>query len=314
MDDVRSRGSSLPSPDAASHGRSRPRRPVAAGCGGTDTSGDDTFAYDEDAPLAVEAGARVERTIRSSSGRSRTRAATVASRAISRRRREATVAFPAVVYLHGSGGDRSQLLPLAEWLAARGAVALTLTLPSGSATPPAGLTPEETLRWQRDTIVADVVAVRRAFDILAADERVDPDRLGLVGWSFGGRLGAIVAGVDDRVDATALMSAGAAPVSEYVAAAPADLRDDVEDVLTPIDPLIADRRGEGRRPPAGRPLRLGRARASAPGARGRRARRRRASAGTTPSTTSTTAPGASSSTWLTERLGIDGPVGWAAPP
>jgi hypothetical protein len=41
------------------------------------------------------------------------------------------------------------------------------------------------------------------------------------------------------------MSAGAAPVSEYVAAAPAELRDDVEEVLTPIDPLsrIGDAKG-----------------------------------------------------------------------
>jgi dienelactone hydrolase len=93
------------------------------------------------------------------------------------------------------------------------------------------------MRWQRDAIVADVVAVRRALDVLAADERVDPERLGLVGWSFGGRIGALVAGIDERVRATTLMSAGAAPVSEYVAAAPTDLRDDVEEVLTPIDPL-----------------------------------------------------------------------------
>ncbi len=154
--------------------------------------------------------------------------------------------LPAVVYLHGSGGDRTQLLPLAEQLASRGTVALTLTLPSGSATPPSGVTPEETLRWQRDQIVGDVVAVRRGLDLLAADERVDRDRLGLVGWSFGGRIGALLAGVDDRLRATVLMSAGAAPVSEYVAAAPPDLRDDVEDVLTPIDPLsrIGEAKGD----------------------------------------------------------------------
>ena len=42
------------------------------------------------------------------------------------------------------------------------------------------------------------------------------------------------------------MSAGAAPVSDYVAAAPTDLRDDVEEVLTPIDPLsrIGDAKGD----------------------------------------------------------------------
>ena len=65
------------------------------------------------------------------------------------------------------------------------------------------------MRWQGDTIAADIVAVRRGFDVLDASERVDGDRLGLVGWSMGGRLASIVAGVDDRVRATVLMSVGA---------------------------------------------------------------------------------------------------------
>jgi dienelactone hydrolase len=215
---------------------------LASGCGGSTEDGDDTFAYDTGAPLEVETGARLEgepdvRPLSYASGDGRVEGYLVAP--------AQGDALPAVVYLHGAGGDRSQMLPLAEQLAARGAVAVTLSLPSASAMPPSGLTPEGTLRWQRDTIVADVVAVRRALDVLAADERVDPDRLGLVGWSFGGRMGALVTGVDDRLRATVLMSAGAAPVSEYVAAAPADLRDDVEAVLTPIDPLtrIADAKG-----------------------------------------------------------------------
>jgi dienelactone hydrolase len=216
---------------------------LASGCGGSD--GGDTFAYDAAAPLALEEGSRdlqdgplAVRAISFGSGDDR-----VAGYLVTPPRRDERV--PAVVYLHGSGGDRSQLLPLASWLAARGAIALTLTLPSGSASPPGGVTPEETLRWQRDTIVADVVSVRRALDVLAADDRVDPERLGLVGWSFGGRLGALVAGVDDRIRATALMSAGAAPVSEYVAAAPEELQDDVESVLTPIDPLSRIGAAEG---------------------------------------------------------------------
>ena len=219
---------------------------VAAGCGGADPGADETFTYDETAPLAVERGAPLERddaldvretTYASGDGRVQGLLVTQPGPA---------KPVPGVVYLHGAGGDREQLLPLAARLADRGAVALALTLPSTTATPPKGLTTTETLRWQHDTIVRDVVAVRRALDVLAADERVDPERLGLVGWSFGGRLGALVAGVDDRVQATALMSAGAAPVSEYVAAAPADLRDDVEEMLTPMDPLtrIGDAGGE----------------------------------------------------------------------
>ena len=219
---------------------------LAAGCGGADSGADATFSYDETAPLAVERGAPLERDdaldVRETtyaSGDGRVEGLLVAPPGLAN-------PVPGVIYLHGAGGDREQLLPLAASLTDRGAVALTLTLPSTTASPPEGLTATETLRWQHETIVRDVVAVRRALDVLAADERVDPERLGLVGWSFGGRLGALVAGVDDRVRATALMSAGAAPVSEYVAAAPAELRDDVETTLTPIDPLtrISDARGD----------------------------------------------------------------------
>jgi dienelactone hydrolase len=63
---------------------------------------------------------------------------------------------------------------------------------------------------------------------------------------MGGRLAALVAGVDDRVRATVLMSAGAAPVDAYVAGAPTELQGVVREVLEPIDPLtrIDDAKGE----------------------------------------------------------------------
>lgn len=141
-----------------------------------------------------------------------------------------------VVLLHGSGGDREQLLASAKLLAQQGAVAVTISAPSQQKTQPAG-SPADGIRWQRDETIADIVAARRAFDVLAADERVDDERLGLVGFSLGARQAILVAGVDERVRATVLISAGASPVSEYVAAAPVELRDDVEEALPAIDPL-----------------------------------------------------------------------------
>jgi dienelactone hydrolase len=102
------------------------------------------------------------------------------------------------------------------------------------------------VRWQGGTIAADVTAARRAFDLLEADLRVDGGRLGLVGWSMGGRLAAIVAGVDDRARATVLMSVGALPVSEYVNAAPQELQDVVREVLEPIDPLTRVAAAQGK--------------------------------------------------------------------
>jgi len=209
---------------------------LAAGCGSSGGS-DDTFAYDADQPLAVQRGTEasgksrvVVRELSYASGDDRVEAFVVTPGAT-------TGKHPAVVLLHGSGGDRTEQLASAAKLAERGFVALTLTAPSRTKEQPGGLSIEQALQWERDRAVADVVAVRRAFDVLGADEHVDADRMGLVGWSMGARLATIVADVDDRVRATVLMSGGADPVSEFVDTAPEELQDAVRATLTPIDPL-----------------------------------------------------------------------------
>jgi dienelactone hydrolase len=214
---------------------------LVAGCG---SSASDPLADDHGAPLALEHGATTERDgvrledIAYASGDDRVEGYLVSPR-------DTVEKLPAVVFLHGSGDDRSEQLDTAVALAERGAIAMTITAPSRGKRPPAGATGEDLVRWQGGTIAADVVAARRAFDVLAADDRVDDERLGLVGWSMGGRLASLVAGVDDRVRATVLMSVGAAPVEAYVEGAPAELQDVVREALEPIDPLshVGDARG-----------------------------------------------------------------------
>ena len=145
---------------------------------------------------------------------------------------------PAVVFVHGSGGDRTQLLAPAAWLAARGTVTLTITEPSTAQA--AALTAgAAALEQQRDAVVRDVVAVRRAVDALAALPSVDRSRIGYVGWSAGAKTGAFVAASDRRVRALALLSAGADPLASFVANAPPSLRSRVRRVLGPVDPLRA---------------------------------------------------------------------------
>ncbi len=144
---------------------------------------------------------------------------------------------PAVIYLHGAGGDRRELLVPASWLAAHDAIALTLTAPSASATKPSGLAPAAALRWERDMQIRDVVAVRRAVDQLRSMPHVDRGRIGFVGWSAGARTGAIVSGVEPRIRVFVLMSGGALPVGYYSALAPARLRPELVRVLRQIDPL-----------------------------------------------------------------------------
>ena len=144
---------------------------------------------------------------------------------------------PAVVFVHGSGGDRTELIGQAAWLAARNVVTLTLTEPSTANAPlPAESLPRQ-LRQVRDVQVADVVAVRRAVDLLRTLPEVDPDRIGYLGWSAGARTGALVAATEPHIEALVLLSAGAAPLSAFVQQAPAKLRPRVKQILGSIDPL-----------------------------------------------------------------------------
>ncbi|MGZ8717195.1 MAG: alpha/beta hydrolase family protein, partial [Gaiellaceae bacterium] len=144
---------------------------------------------------------------------------------------------PAVVYVHGAGSTRDSMIGPALWLAARGAVTLALTAPSSTASAPAVTGALDRLRWQRALEIRDVTAVRRAADLLAERDDVDPRRIGFVGWSAGARAGAILAGVEPRLQARVLISCGTAPVSDFVRAAPAELRPQVEETMSSIDPL-----------------------------------------------------------------------------
>jgi dienelactone hydrolase len=143
---------------------------------------------------------------------------------------------PAVVFVHGSGGDRTELLVPAAWLAARNVVTMTITAPSSSARTSAA-TPSALLTQARAVTIADVVAVRRAVDVLTSLHSVDRRRIGYVGFSAGARLGGLVAASEPRVRALALLSAGAAKVSAYAAAAPPSLRPQVRRVLGSVDPI-----------------------------------------------------------------------------
>jgi dienelactone hydrolase len=143
--------------------------------------------------------------------------------------------FPGALYLHGSPGDRTQLLVPATWLAARGVVALTITMPAG--TIPAASAGKERLVAERKAAVGTVVAARRAVDVLQSLPQVDDDRIGLVGWSAGARFGAIIAGVEPRIGAFDLFSGGSLPVQEYAAEAPEELRPAVIRELGVVDPL-----------------------------------------------------------------------------
>lgn len=144
---------------------------------------------------------------------------------------------PGVIVVHGSGADRSELLPRAVALAQLGAVALAITEPSSAYPLPQPTTLAQLLSESRTTQIQDVVAVRRAADVLARLPEVRRGRLGYLGWSAGAKTGTFVAASDPRFVALALLSAGADPVSAFAAEAPAVDRAQVRTVLGSIDPI-----------------------------------------------------------------------------
>ena len=77
--------------------------------------------------------------------------------------------FPAVIWAHGSGGSRTDLLLPATWLSARRAVGLVVDDPFER--DPSLLTASDAR--QRAAIVQEVVDLRRAVDVLRSLPYVD---------------------------------------------------------------------------------------------------------------------------------------------
>ena len=105
---------------------------------------------------------------------------------------------PAVLFLHGSGGTREDLLVTAAQLATRDAVTMTISQPNDAA-----------------TFRPLVVDARRALDLLVARPDVDSRRLGLVGFSLGAQTAAILAGDDARLDAVGIVAGRGSAAPRY---------------------------------------------------------------------------------------------------
>ena len=80
--------------------------------------------------------------------------------------------------------------------------------------------------------------MRRAVDFLVSKDEIDPSRLGYVGFSWGGSLGANFAGVERRVGSFVLMSAIPRLSADMTALAEergVDAAEGYEEAMKPID-------------------------------------------------------------------------------
>ena len=153
--------------------------------------------------------------------------------------------FPAVIFLHGSGGSRRNFVSEASWLSGRNVVGLTIDSPFVRPRPT--LTGMPGIRQERNLEAQAVVDARRAVDVLASLPYVDKDRIGLLGFSAGAKTAAVAAGVDPRFKATVIVSGGAPPVESFVDTAPAKFRCQIRPLLASIDPNRDGGKAKGKR-------------------------------------------------------------------
>jgi dienelactone hydrolase len=212
---------------------------LVAGCGGGEQSSvPSQFTYDDSKPLDAQIKptsfstneVRVDDVSFTGPGDTRLNAHLLTPSGVEG-------SHPAVIYAHGAGGDRQELLDEALQMAGKGAVTLTLDMiysPQRARRLPEGM---EGVRANSKREAEAVKEVRRAVDFLQSRDDVDEDEIGYVGWSAGARTGALTSGVEHRIKAFDLIAGGAAPVSEYVKYFSGDLQDELETLLEKTDPL-----------------------------------------------------------------------------
>jgi hypothetical protein len=148
---------------------------------------------------------------------------------------------PGMLMMHGLPGDRTSMDPLAANYARMGAVILSISAPfarpDGSRAEPVTFTSRD-----RDEQIQLIQDLRRGIDLLVERDDVDADRLGYVGGSYGGAMGGLLAGVEDRIDAYVLFVGDGGLVDHFTGtddagAIPPERRDSWLAAMEPIEPI-----------------------------------------------------------------------------
>jgi dienelactone hydrolase len=121
---------------------------------------------------------------------------------------------PGVVYVQGFPGFArgGPTVAAAQLLAEHGAVVIVIDLPIvRRAGPPIQFTAQD--RAEQIQLIKDL---QRAVDVLLAQPNVDPERIGFIGHSYGGAMGALFVGIERRIKAAVLMAADGGIVTHFM--------------------------------------------------------------------------------------------------
>lgn len=124
--------------------------------------------------------------------------------------------FPAVLHAHAAGESPGWYLEDALALAREGYAGLLITSPE-TREPYLPISLTYDLRADVRGMVRYVTDLRRGLDLLGTLPEIDEERVGFIGYGDGGWAGAILSGVDARVDAYVLVSTGGWPCTQTTA-------------------------------------------------------------------------------------------------
>lgn len=116
---------------------------------------------------------------------------------------------PCIVFLHGYGGSKEDIIEAAGFVAKEGYAIMAIDAEYHGERREIGkelFSPDvaDSVR----SVIQTVIDLRRAVDYLETKSEIDCERVGYVGGSMGGIIGAIFVGVEPRIKAAALIVAG----------------------------------------------------------------------------------------------------------
>jgi len=161
----------------------------------------------------------------------------------------ANAPVPCVLFLPGFGNNKEGAWPLVGPLAEAGIGLLAIDHPAPVSSVDDPAARDAVLRSPSryaDLLRQAVVNARRGLDYLGTRPECDPDRLGVMGFSFGALAGGPLAAVDHRVRSSILMSIGAGFMGELTSPIGFKLPSGAQreraiqaglEVLEPLDPV-----------------------------------------------------------------------------
>ena len=195
------------------------------------------FDYDKSAPLDVQEVGKetrdeaVVRDITFAGGKNRITAYLVTPEG-------GGDSLAAILYVHWLGErettNRTEFLNEAIALASQGVVSLLIDAMWSQPKWYEKRIPEEDYA----NAISQVIDLRRALDLLVAQQGVDAARIGFVGHDFGAMYGIVMGAVDRRPSAYALMAAAPHFIDWFLFARQPKSLDDYRRQLAPLDPIV----------------------------------------------------------------------------